>query len=171
MGHPFIYQIGTHNAQNYELLKAVGKTGVPVLLKRGQGSSLKQTLGSARYVTEGGSPVILCERGIVTSSSGDPKTQIGRYTADHLAVLKFQEAGYLTIFDPSHAAGKSDHVIPLALSGLAIGANGLIVEAHHDPASALCDAEQALTFEQFGELMQKAKGIEAVLRGDYATST
>lgn len=165
-GHPFIYQLGSRNAQNYSLLTAVGKTGVPVLLKRGKGSTVQEMLGAARYVTSGGSPVLMCERGIVSFSSGDPQKEAGRFTADHLAVLQFQEAGYLTIFDPSHAAGSDQYVTPLALSGVAVGANGLIVEVHNDPQSALCDKEQALTFDQFQELMKKAKAIEGVLRGD-----
>lgn len=163
-GHPYILQIGSRNAQNYSLLEAVGKTGIPVLLKRGKGSSVDEMLGSAQYVTKGGSPVLMCERGIVSFSSGDPKKNTGRFTADHLAIIKFQEAGFLTVFDPSHAAGLSDHVIPLALSGIAIGANGLIVEVHNNPSEALCDKDQALTFPQFQGLIHKARKVESILR-------
>lgn len=160
-GHPFIFQIGSRNSQNYFLLTEIGKTGYPVLLKRGKGSTVDEMLSAAEYIKKGGSPVIICERGIVTFSSGGG---CGRFTADHLAVIKFQEAGYLTIFDPSHAAGKRKYVTPLALSGIALGANGLIVEVHNDPEIALCDKEQALTLPDFAELMKKAKGVEKVLR-------
>lgn len=156
-GHPFIYQVGSRNAQNYSLLKDVGETGVPVLLKRGMGATTAEMVGSAEYITRGGSPVLMCERGIVSFSD------VGRYTVDHLAILKFQEKGFLTIFDPSHAAGDNKYVISLGLSGIAIGANGLIVEVHNNPESALCDKDQAISFSQFQELIQKAKMIERVV--------
>ena len=155
-GHPFMWQIGSRNAQNYDLLKAVGQTGIPVLLKRGKGSSIKEMLGAAKYISAGGSPVLMCERGIVSFNSGNPSVDAGRFTPDHLAVLRFQEEGFMTIFDPSHAAGRADHVVPLALSGIAIGANGIIVEVHNSPCDALCDKDQAITFDQFRELIKKA---------------
>jgi 3-deoxy-7-phosphoheptulonate synthase len=165
-GHPFIFQVGSRNAQNYDLLRSVGETGIPVLLKRGKGSNLQEMIGAAQYVTSGGSPVLMCERGIVSFNSGDPHKAAGRFTPDHLAVLRFQEEGFMTIFDPSHAAGRSDHVIPLALSGVAIGANGLIVEVHNDACNALCDGKQALNFDQFQQLMTQAKAIENIVRGN-----
>lgn len=163
-GHPFIFQVGSRNAQNYDLLKAVGETGIPVLLKRGKGSNIEEMLGAAKYVTGGGSPVLMCERGIVSFDSGDPYKAAGRFTPDLLAILRFQEQGFITIFDPSHAAGRSDHVVPLALAGMAIGANGLIVEVHHDACNALCDGMQALNFDQFQQLINQAKAIEQILR-------
>ena len=166
-GHPFIFQVGSRNAQNYSLLSSVGKKGYPVLLKRGKGSTVEEMIGSADYIRKEGSPVIMCERGIVTFSSS---AGTGRFTADHLAVIKFQQSGYLTIFDPSHAAGESSLVTPLALSGIAVGANGLMVEVHNDPKNALSDGKQALSFEQFTELINKAKAIFRVRYGDLVTA-
>lgn len=157
-GHPFIFQIGTRNAQNYALLTAVGETGVPVLLKRGKGSTVAEMIGAARYVTRGGSPVLMCERGIMTFSD------VGRATADFLAIIEFQKAGYLTVFDPSHAAGRADLVSQLALAGVAVGANGLLVEVDHNGCDASCDGKQALSFGQFEDLMQQAREIETIIR-------
>ena len=161
--HPFIFQVGSRNAQNYFLLTEVGKTGIPTLLKRGKGSTVSEMISATEYIRKGGSPVIMCERGITTFSSA---SGTGRFTADHIAILKFQEAGFITIFDPSHPAGQKEYVTPLALSGIAIGANGLIVEVHNNPETALSDKEQALKLEDFTELMIKAKGIEIAL-GNY----
>lgn len=160
-GHPFIFQIGSRNSQNYFLLSEVGKTGYPILLKRGKGSTVEEMLGAAKYVEKGGSQVIMCERGIATFSSA---SGCGRFTADHIAVLKFQEAGYITIFDPSHAAGKSNYVTSLALSAVAMGANGLIVEVHNEPEKALSDKEQALNLKEFKSLLEKARSVEDVVR-------
>lgn len=161
LGHPFIFQIGARNSQNFSLLKDVGKTGYPVLLKRGKGSTVEEIIGAAEYITKGGSPVIMCERGIMTFSSA---SGTGRFTADHLAILKFQEAGFLTLFDPSHPAGKSDYVTKLALSGVAIGANGIVVEVHNNPSSALSDKDQALTLEQFSNLANKVNLVEEAIK-------
>ncbi|KKQ24118.1 MAG: Phospho-2-dehydro-3-deoxyheptonate aldolase [Candidatus Roizmanbacteria bacterium GW2011_GWC2_37_13] len=158
-GHPYILQIGSRNALNYSLLEAVGETGTPVLLKRGMGAKVQEMILAAEYVTKGGSPVIMCERGIVTFSD------VGRYTADLLAVIKFQQEGFLTVFDPSHPAGRNDMVIPLALAGIGIGANGLIVEVKPTEFKAKCDNDQALSFDQFSELMLKARQIEKVIKG------
>lgn len=160
-GHPFIFQIGSRNSQNYSLLSEVGKTGYPVLLKRGKGSTVEEMLGAAEYIKNGGSKVIMCERGIVTFSSG---SGCARFTADHIAILKFQEAGYITLFDPSHPAGNRKYVTPLALSGIAIGADGLIVEVHNKPEIALSDRDQAITLEDFDLLINKSKSIEQVLK-------
>jgi len=159
-GHPFIFQIGARNALNYFLLREVGKTGMPVLLKRGKGAMVSEMISASEYITIGGSPVIMCERGIMSFSSA---SGIGRFTADHMAILKFQEAGFLTIFDPSHPAGKREYVTPLALSAVALGANGTVVEVHNNPSVALSDKDQALTLEDFSLLMRKAKGIEMAL--------
>lgn len=164
-GHPFMFQVGSRNAQNYSLLRSVGQTGVPVLLKNGKGSTVSEMLGAARYVTSGGSPVIMCERGIVTFDSGDPAKGAGRFTPNLLAILRFQEEGFITLFDPSHSAGRSDHVVQLALSGVAIGASGIIVEVHDRPCEALCDANQAIDFAQFDKLMHQARAIEKTIRG------
>lgn len=165
-GHPFIFQIGARNAQNYSLLEAVGKTKVPVLLKRGKGSTVDEMISAAKYITKGGSEVIMCERGIVSFSSS---SGTGRFTPDHLAILQFQEAGFVTVFDPSHAAGKAKYVTPLALSGIAIGANGLIVEVHNNPSEALSDKDQALNFEEFTELVNKSKSLANTLSNQSTT--
>lgn len=159
-GHPFVFQIGARNALNYFLLREVGKTGVPVLLKRGKGAMVSEMISASEYITSGGSPVIMCERGIMTFSSA---SGVGRFTADHMGILKFQEAGFLTIFDPSHPAGKKEYVEPLALSGIALGANGIVVEVHNNPAVALSDKDQALNLEDYSKLIRKAKGIEMAL--------
>lgn len=159
-GHPFIFQIGARNALNYFLLREVGKTGMPVLLKRGKGAMVSEMISASEYITSGGSPVIMCERGIMTFSSA---SGVGRFTADHMAILKFQEAGFLTIFDPSHPAGKKEYVEPLALSGIALGADGIVVEVHNNPALALSDKDQALNLEDYSMLIRKAKGIEMAL--------
>ncbi len=159
-GHPFIFQIGARNALNYFLLREVGKTGIPVLLKRGKGALVSEMISASEYITSGGSPVIMCERGIMTFSSAGG---VGRFTADHMAILKFQEAGFLTIFDPSHPAGKKEYVEPLALSGVALGANGIVVEVHNNPSVALSDKDQALNLNDFSNLMRKSIGIEMAL--------
>ena len=160
-GHPFIFQIGSRNAQNYSLLSAVGKAGHPVLLKRGKGSTVEEMIGAAEYIKNGGSEVILCERGIATFSSA---SGTGRFTADHIAILQFQEAGFITIFDPSHSAGVAKYVTPLALSGIAVGANGIIVEVHNDPQNALSDKKQALNLKEFSVLAKKVRLIESSVK-------
>lgn len=164
-GHPFIFQIGMRNARNGDLLEEVGKTGIPVLLKRGDSSTVKAMLSMAKYITNGGSPVIMCERGVATFSS---ESGTGRATADLLSIPQFQDAGFITIFDPSHAGGEPDNVMRLALAGIAVGANGLIVEVgvvdENGKCHAQCDAKQALSFDQFGDLLQKAKEVEQVVR-------
>jgi 3-deoxy-7-phosphoheptulonate synthase len=154
--HPFILQIGTRNALNYSLLKSVGETGIPVLLKRGMGSTVCDMINASRYVTRGGSPVLMCERGIATLSDA------GRYTPDFNAVLMLQEKNFLTIFDPSHPAGRNDWVTHLALAGIAVGASGLLVEVN-PTCEAKCDGKQSLNFEQFTELMEKVKALTNVI--------
>lgn len=164
-GHPFIFQIGTRNAQNFDLLEAVGETGRPVILKRGKGSKVDEMLGAARYILKGGSPVVMCERGIETFSSA---SGTGRSTADFIAIPQFQDAGFLTVFDPSHAGGQPDYVIKLGLAGVAAGTNGLIVEVgivdEEGVCHAQCDAHQALSFDQFSQLIDKARKIENTVK-------
>lgn len=155
-GHPFIFQIGSRNALNYTLLKAVGETGIPVMLKRGMGTKVDEMVKASRYITRGGSPILLCERGIATLSDA------GRYTPDLNAVLMFQQQQFLTIFDPSHPAGRNDWVTHLALAGVAVGADGLIVEVN-PTCDAKCDGKQALSFTQFAGLMERIKGISQII--------
>ena len=142
-------QIGARNMQNYALLREVGRLRVPVLLKRGLAATVDETLMAAEYILSGGnSNVVLCERGIRTFETSY------RFTLDLSAVPVFHARTHLpVIVDPSHAAGDSRHVIPLALAAAAAGADGLIVESHCDPASALCDGRQALPTSRLGELM------------------
>ena len=145
-----LIQIGARNMQNFELLKAVGRLCRPVLLKRGLSATLEEFVMSAEYIlAEGNSQVILCERGIRTF---EPST---RNTLDISAVPMLKQMTHLpVIIDPSHAAGLSWMVKPLAQAAVAVGADGLMIEVHNDPAHALSDGEQSLTPSQFEELMQ-----------------
>jgi 3-deoxy-7-phosphoheptulonate synthase len=144
-------QIGARNMQNYTLLREAGRLRVPVLLKRGLAATVDETLLATEYLLDGGNDqVVLCERGIRTFESSY------RFTLDLAAVTVLKERTHLpVIVDPSHAAGASGRVIPLALAAAAVGADGIIVESHHDPASALCDGAQALPVEELPELMER----------------
>ncbi|RTH14126.1 3-deoxy-7-phosphoheptulonate synthase, partial [Thermus scotoductus] len=148
-------QIGARNAQNFALLQAVGEAKKPVLLKRGMSMTLEEFLMSAEYIlSRGNMQVILVERGIRTFE----KTT--RFTLDVSAVPVLKSFTHLPVWvDPSHPAGKREWVIPLALAGLAAGADGLIVETHPEPEKALSDAAQQLHEHEFAELMQKAKRL------------
>jgi 3-deoxy-7-phosphoheptulonate synthase len=144
-----ILQVGTRNMQNYSLLTAVGRVEKPVMLKRGYGATIEEWLMAAEYIVSSGNPnVILCERGIRTF-----ETYL-RNTMDLAAVPLLHHLTHLpVIVDPSHATGKRWLVKPLALAGVAIGADGVMVEVHPRPEEALSDGEQSLTFEGFRELM------------------
>src|SRR4029453_11150180 len=144
-----IVQIGTRNMQNYSLLNAVGRVARPVMLKRGYGATVEEWLMAAEYIVSSGNPnVILCERGIRTFET------YTRNTLDLSAVPLLHHLTHLpVIVDPSHATGKRCLVKPLAIGGVAVGADGVMVEVHPDPDAALSDAEQQLTFAQFRDLM------------------
>jgi len=144
-----ILQIGARNMQNFALLKTLGKAGRPVMLKRGLSSTIKELLMSAEYVVaHGNSEVILCERGIRTFETAT------RNTCDIVAVAVLNELSHLpVILDPSHATGKRSLVPPLCRAGVAIGADGLIVECHPQPEKAVSDGAQSLTLDQFGAMM------------------
>ncbi|MDR0637582.1 MAG: 3-deoxy-7-phosphoheptulonate synthase [Spirochaetaceae bacterium] len=146
-----IIQIGARNMQNYDLLKEVGLSGKPVLLKRGLSSTVKEFLMSVEYILAAGNPhVILCERGIRTF---DPYT---RNTLDLSVIPWLQKETHLpVVVDPSHACGMSWMVPTLAKAAVAAGADGIMVEVHNNPATALCDGEQSLTPAAFAELMCK----------------
>ena len=148
-----IVQIGARNMQNYDLLKEVGKMGKPVLLKRGLSSSIDELLMSAEYIMSSGcQDVILCERGIRTFETST------RNTLDISAVCVLKEKTHLpVIIDPSHACGIRSYVPALSKAAFAVGADGLMVEVHNDPAHALCDGAQSLDPEQFGDLMSQLK--------------
>jgi 3-deoxy-7-phosphoheptulonate synthase len=144
-----ILQIGTRNMQNYSLLTAVGRVARPVMLKRGYGATIEEWLMAAEYIVSSGNPnVILCERGIRTFET------YTRNTMDLSAVPMLHHLTHLpVIVDPSHATGKRWLVKPLAIGGVAVGADGVMVEVHPRPDDALSDAEQQLTLEQFAEMM------------------
>lgn len=146
-----ILQIGARNMQNYTLLKAVGQAEKPVLLKRGLAATLEEFLMAAEYImSEGNHRVVLCERGIRTFADHM------RFTLDVGVIPVVKEVSHLPIVvDPSHAAGIRHRVIPLALAGIAAGADGLIVEVHHQPDKALSDGTQALTPEQFAQMARE----------------
>ncbi len=146
-----ILQIGARNMQNFALLKALGKINCPVMLKRGLSSTIKELLMSAEYVVAHGNPnVILCERGIRTFETAT------RNTCDLTAIAVLNELTHLpVILDPSHATGKRSLVPPLAKAGVAIGADGLIIEVHPQPEKAFSDGAQSLTFPQFAAMVQE----------------
>ena len=150
-----ILQIGTRNMQNYSLLTAVGRVAKPVMLKRGYGATIEEWLMAAEYIISSGNPnVILCERGIRTFETST------RNTMDLTAVPLLHHLTHLpVIVDPSHATGKRWLVKPLAMAGVAIGADGVMVEVHPRPDEALSDGEQSLTFEGFGDLMASLRPL------------
>lgn len=146
-----VLQVGARNMQNYMLLKAVGRTNRPVMLKRGMSSSLEELLQAAEYIlAQGNTQVMLCERGIRTFETAT------RNTLDLGAVPVLRSRTHLPIIvDPSHAAGERDLVPPLALAAQAVGAHGVMIEFHPNPEQALSDGPQSLRFDQFEELMDK----------------
>ncbi|MDE6599069.1 MAG: 3-deoxy-7-phosphoheptulonate synthase, partial [Oscillospiraceae bacterium] len=148
-----LIQVGARNMQNFDLLKELGKLRKPILLKRGLANTLEEFLMSAEYIMAGGnSQVILCERGIRTFET---KT---RNTLDLSAVPMLKKLSHLpVIIDPSHATGISWMVEPLAKAAVAVGADGLMIEVHNNPAKALCDGAQSLNPEQFDTLMKDIK--------------
>ncbi|MDP9728205.1 3-deoxy-7-phosphoheptulonate synthase [Alicyclobacillus tolerans] len=143
-----ILQIGARNMQNYPLLKAVGKTKKPVMLKRGLANTIEEWLMSAEYILSAGNPsVILCERGIRTFETAT------RFTLDLNAVPVIRKLSHLPILiDPSHGTGHSGYVPALSRAAIAVGADGIMVEVHSNPAEALSDGPQSLTVEEFRRL-------------------
>ncbi|MHC4839739.1 MAG: 3-deoxy-7-phosphoheptulonate synthase [Planctomycetota bacterium] len=146
-----VLQIGARNMQNFDLLREVGKTEKPVLLKRGPSAKIEELLLAAEYIVDAGnSRVILCERGIRTFETAT------RNTLDIGAVPVLKQLSHLpVIVDPSHACGKREYVTSLTLASKAVGADGVMVEVHPDPSVALSDGRQSLPFEQFTELMNQ----------------
>ncbi len=153
--HVDMIQVGARNMQNFELLKLVGKTKTPVLLKRGLANTLQELLMSAEYIMAGGNEnIVLCERGVRTFETAT------RNTLDLSAVPVLREMTHLPIVvDPSHALGVSRYVKPMALAAAAAGADGLMIEVHNDPAHALCDGAQSLTPEAFDNLATDIRNI------------
>ena len=156
-----VIQIGARNMQNFPLLKEAGKSRSPVLLKRGMNSTLSEWLNCAEYILSEGNPnVILCERGIRTFET------YTRNTLDLSAVPAVKELSHLpVIIDPTHGPGRASLVSSMSLAAVASGSDGLIIEVHNDPASALSDREQALTPGQFAELVRKARVLRGVMDG------
>ncbi|HIU99884.1 MAG TPA: 3-deoxy-7-phosphoheptulonate synthase [Candidatus Stercoripulliclostridium merdipullorum] len=149
-------QIGARNMQNFELLKEVGRTDKPILLKRGLANTIQEWLMSAEYImSEGNMNVVLCERGIRTF---EPYT---RNTLDLSAIPLLRDLTHLPIIvDPSHASGISKLVAPMSLAAVGAGTDGLMIEVHNNPACALCDGPQALTPEQFADVV---KNVDVLL--------
>lgn len=149
--HVDVIQIGARNMQNFDLLKHMGKTSKPVLLKRGLSSTIEEWLMSAEYIMDSGNRnVILCERGIRTFEN------YTRNTLDLSAVLAVKRLSHLPVLvDPSHACGRAWMVERMALAAAAAGADGLLIEVHNDPASALCDGPQSITPDEFARLMNQ----------------
>lgn len=146
-------QIGARNMQNFELLKEVGKSGIPVLLKRGLAATIDEWLNAAEYIISEGNPhIVLCERGIRTYETAT------RNTLDISAIPVIRSKSHLPILvDPSHATGVRAYVEPLSKAAVAAGADGLMIEVHPCPACAMSDGPQSLTFEQFDRLMEDLK--------------
>ena len=154
-----IIQVGARNMQNFDLLKELGKTRKPILLKRGLANTLQELLMSAEYImSEGNEQVILCERGIRTFET------YTRNTLDLSAVPVLHGLTHLpVVVDPSHATGKASLVAPMAAAAVASGADGIMVEVHNDPSCALCDGAQSLTPAQFHELAGRLRRIREAM--------
>ena len=154
-----VLQIGTRNMQNFALLKEVGKSGRPVLLKRGMHSTLAEWLNCAEYILSEGNPnVILCERGIRTFE------KYTRNTLDLSAVPAIKELTHLPIIvDPTHSTGRLSLIAPMSLAAVAAGCDGLIVEVHANPQEALCDADQALTPVLFTRMMDRVRPLRSFM--------
>ncbi len=156
-----VIQVGARNMQNFELLKVLGRTQKPILLKRGLANTIQEWLMSAEYIMAGGNEqVILCERGIRTYETAT------RNTLDLSSVPVLKEKTHLPVLiDPSHATGVSRLVKPMALAATACGADGLMIEVHNDPKHALCDGAQSLTPEEFADVVRRVRAVRAVVEG------
>ena len=154
-----VIQVGARNMQNFELLKELGKTNKPILLKRGLSATIEEWIMSAEYIMAGGNDnVILCERGIRTFET------YTRNTLDLSAIPAVKKLSHLPIvIEPSHASGMWWMVEPMAKAAIAAGADGLIIEVHNDPEHALCDGAQSLKPERFAHLMGELKGIAQII--------
>jgi 3-deoxy-7-phosphoheptulonate synthase len=152
-------QIGARNMQNFALLTAAGQSGLPVVLKRGFGCTVEETIGAAEYLLlEGNDQVVLCERGIRTFEPS------ARFTLDLTAVALWKQRTHLpVIVDPSHSGGKPELVEPLSLAAIAVGADALLIDVHVQPEQALCDGAQAIRPEQFADLMGRLAPMAAAL--------
>jgi 3-deoxy-7-phosphoheptulonate synthase len=156
-----VIQVGARNMQNFELLRELGKTDKPILLKRGLSSTIQELLMSAEYIMSGGNEnVVLCERGIRTFETAT------RNTLDLSSVPVLKECSHLpVIVDPSHATGVARYVKPMSLAAAAAGADGLIIEVHNDPPRALCDGTQSVTPQAFDEIAGLLRRLLPAVRG------
>lgn len=156
-----VIQVGARNMQNFELLKVLGRTNKPILLKRGLANTIQEWLMSAEYIMAGGNDkVILCERGIRTYETAT------RNTLDLSSVPVLKEKTHLPILiDPSHATGVARLVKPMAMAATACGADGLMIEVHNDPKHALCDGAQSLTPDEFADVVRRVRAVRAVVEG------
>ncbi|MDQ6778143.1 MAG: 3-deoxy-7-phosphoheptulonate synthase [Actinomycetota bacterium] len=154
-----VIQVGARNMQNYSLLSEIGRSGCPVLLKRGLSATIDELLMAAEYILkEGNQAVMLCERGIRTF-----ETAYRRATLDLMAIPILKELSHLpVIVDPSHAAGRRDLVLPLSLAAAAAGADGIIVEVHPQPDMAICDGPQQLVADEFADYVERVQAAAAV---------
>jgi 3-deoxy-7-phosphoheptulonate synthase len=157
--HADMLQVGTRNMQNFALLQAVGSAGKPVMLKRGMNNTIEEWLMAAEYIAQRGNlDIVLCERGIRTFENAT------RNTLDISAVPVAQRLSHLpVIIDPSHSGGRRDLVLPLTRAAIAVGADGVIVDVHPEPAKALCDGDQALAGEDIRELAGIVRTMPALL--------
>ena len=155
------FQLGARNMQNFDLLRAIGASGVPVLLKRGFGVTLREWLLAAEYVmAEGNDQVVLCERGIRTF---DEET---RFTLDFAGAAWVKEQTHLpVVIDPSHATGKPEIIPQMVYAAIAAGFDGTMVEVHPNPAEARSDADQALTVDQYAALMDRVRLLTEAIAG------
>lgn len=154
-----ILQVGARNMQNFELLKELGRSKKPVLLKRGFSNTIEEWLSSAEYIMASGNEnVILCERGIRTFNT------LTRNTLDLASTALVKQISHLPIIvDPSHGTGISSLVEPMALAAIAVGVDGLMIEVHNDPANALSDGDQSIRPDEFDQLMKKAARLKSIL--------
>jgi 3-deoxy-7-phosphoheptulonate synthase len=161
-----VVQLGARNMQNYTLLTEVGRAGKPVLLKRGLSATLEELLMAAEYILkEGNTDVMLCERGIRTFETSY------RFTLDLMAIPVLKEMTHLpVVVDPSHAAGRRDLVEPLSLAAAAAGADGIIVEVHPSPETAVCDGPQALRTEEFAAYLAKVEQVASLAGKELAAA-
>jgi 3-deoxy-7-phosphoheptulonate synthase len=160
-----VIQVGARNMQNYSLLAEIGRSGCPVLLKRGLAAQIEELLMASEYVLkEGNDQVMLCERGIRTFETAT------RFTLDIMAIPVIKELSHLpVVVDPSHAAGRRDLVLPLSLAAAAAGADGIIVEVHHDPDAAICDGPQAVPADQFGDYVEQVRRVSELVGKELST--
>jgi 3-deoxy-7-phosphoheptulonate synthase len=161
-----VLQVGARNMQNYPLLTEIGRSGRPVLLKRGLSSTLEELLMSAEYILkEGNDDVMLCERGIRTFETAH------RFTLDLMAIPALKELTHLpVIVDPSHAAGRRDFVEPMSLAAAAAGADGIIVEVHSEPDAAICDGPQQLRAEDFAGFLRRVEQVAEIAGKELAAA-